>query len=431
MKFETLKNKKHFLYVLIVGIIVFITLILSTSLAKYKVTQSIKIVSGNISYSFADLNIIAMYQEDTSGTYDEITVVPDSGYVINEESSYCNINGEKDNNAVLKTIDGIHSFANLQKGSKCYLYFDILVASGSNAILANKTVSTRTSFTSAVTASSTGKVYQAEDDLGLTYYFAGAPTDNWVKFAGYYWRIIRINGNGSIRMIYQGTAANVTGTETQTETSYFYSVGSGNQNINHVGYMYTTNNTSNSAIKDVVDTWYTNNLTNYTSYLDVDAGFCNDRTVYSVTDYSTYTTNNTFLPYIRIYSSKTPTFKCVNSNDLFTHTSSVYGNKKLTYPIGLITADEVVFAGGGASVTNTSFYLYTGQQYWTMSPATYNGSGSYDHPYMYCYSNVLSNSCRPAYFGDTFGIRPVINLRADVTFKAGTTGTSSNPYEVI
>jgi len=104
MKFETLKNKKHFLYVLIVGIIVFITLIISTSLAKYKVTQSIKIVSGNISYSFADLNIIAMYQEDTSGTYDEITVVPDSGYVINEESSYCNINGEKDNNAVLKLL---------------------------------------------------------------------------------------------------------------------------------------------------------------------------------------------------------------------------------------------------------------------------------------------------------------------------------------
>ena len=98
------------------------------------------------------------------------------------------------------------------------------------------------------------------------------------------------------------------------------------------------------------------------------------------------------------------------------------GNKALDYPIGLITADEVAYAGGVWATTNTSYYLYTGQNYWTMSPSDFSGS------YAYVF-NVYSNGYLSNYGVDyTNGVRPVINLKADVTITGS--GTSSNPYKV-
>jgi len=89
MKFETIKNKKYFLYVLIIGIILFITFIVSTSLAKYKLTESIKIASGNITYSPSDLNIVSIYiKEEGATNYTNIDTIPESGYKLNNEASY-------------------------------------------------------------------------------------------------------------------------------------------------------------------------------------------------------------------------------------------------------------------------------------------------------------------------------------------------------
>ena len=123
--------------------------------------------------------------------------------------------------------------------------------SAKDVILANyPTVKTRTSFSSTVTATTTGTIYksanssQYDNNNKEVYYFAGNPTDNWVRFAEFYWRIIRINGDGSIRLIYQGTSANTTGTGTQI------TVGSDNEfefnssydNNMYVGFKYTSNN---------------------------------------------------------------------------------------------------------------------------------------------------------------------------------------------
>ena len=98
------------------------------------------------------------------------------------------------------------------------------------------------------------------------------------------------------------------------------------------------------------------------------------------------------------------------------------GNKKLTYPIGLITADEVVFAGGYEGSNNYGYWLYTGTYYWTMSP--YYFSGAYAYVFYVDSSGGLSSSS----VSGSDGVRPVINLKADVNFTGS--GTTSSPYTV-
>jgi len=433
MKFETIKNNKKLLLVIVVIFLVGLSIIISTSKAKYRTTESIKIVTGNISYSFADFNLIAMYQENANGTYNEITRMPEEGYAINEELSYCNVNGVKDTSAILKTIDGNHTFSNLQKGSKCYLYFDKLILA-TDQILANKTINARTDFSAALPTDTTGIMYEAEDDDGTTYYFAGNPTDNWVKFAGLYWRIIRINGDGTIRMIYQGTAANTTGTGTQLlSTSAFNSYISPNNM--YVGYMYTSNQVhglgTSSKIKGVLDNWYTSNLMSYASYIDTNAGFCGDRqpSRYSNTmseGGGTGTTTTYYAASIRLgYATINPTFKCTYEEDLYTTLTSTKGNNALSVPIGLISADEVGYARNQTGYQQFEHYLITGQDYWTMTPTRYSSNEAI----------VFGVSTTGTFGGgattNSLGVRPVINLRENTVFSPDTTGTSSNPYEVI
>ena len=277
---------------------------------------------------------------------------------------------------------------------------------------------------SKVEDTTTGTIYKAQDDWGDTYYFAGNPTDNWVKFANFYWRIIRINGDGSIRMIYQGTSANTTGTGTQLQTNAF---NSSYNRSEYVGYMYTSGqqhgNTTNSPIKTIIDNWYSSNLASYADKISKEAGFCGDRELQSGSWSSTGSHN--YAGYGRLVansSSVNPTFKCSNSNDLYTTSSSSKGNKKLANPIGLITADEVVMGGLPWSGSTTSNYLYTGQHYWTMSPCSFGGSRA---GVFYVYSNgQLGNGS----VNITRGVRPVINLSADV--KVTGSGTSSDPFVV-
>ena len=259
-----------------------------------------------------------------------------------------------------------------------------------------------------------------------TYYFRGAVENNYVEFAGLYWRIIRINEDGSIRLIYQG--------ETPTATGEATAIGNGvfNQEANdnaYVGYMYgqigsssyatTHTNTTSSVVKKELEQWYEENLLDYASYL-ADAGFCGDRSIYSGLGYSSQVT--TYAPSNRVTTTYQPQFSCPRSNDLYTTSSSSKGNKALFYPIGLITADEIMYAGGGMS-SNTTYYLYTGSYYWTISPVSFGGTYTYVDRVAaggYLSGDRVTNS---------YGIRPVINLESDVTITGGS-GTSSNPYVI-
>ena len=204
-------------------------------------------------------------------------------------------------------------------------------------------------------------IWETLDDYGTTYYFRGAVENNYVKFAGYYWRIIRINGDGSIRMIYDGTVAHANGeisTDRQIGTSAF------NENYNdnaYVGYMYGTPgsstyeethaNINDSTIKTVVDNWYKTNIVDK-GYNDkiADVIYCNNRSLYlddpaypghgngiSMTKYNSY---------FRYSNDYTVTMKCQQLNqDGMSTISATKGNKALTYSVGLITVDEAVLAG--------------------------------------------------------------------------------------
>ena len=303
------------------------------------------------------------------------------------------------------------------------------------------TTLTSTDFANVTTASDKG-MYKAQDDLGMSYYFRGAVDNNWVKYGKYtkdtyytydgdynyslvsscdgldncfkiaskgddmYWRIIRINGDNSIRMIYAGTYAPDANTKvTLTESGNLDDDGNliggqktavGNSKFNqnydsaeYVGYMYTIgeqHGTSQSSdIKTYLEDWYANYTDlNKTGTKITDQIYCNDRTVstsdvaYSPTNYTTLTSwNSTGTNYYygangRVFNNPvSPDYKCPVASDKFT-TTTAKGNGKLSYPVGLITADEITFAGLPAGKTNNSFYLYTGDYYWAGSPNGFN-----------------------------------------------------------
>ncbi len=277
------------------------------------------------------------------------------------------------------------------------------------------------------------------ENNGTTYYFRGAVSNNYVSFAGFYWRIIRINEDGSVRLIYQGAKSNAAESDATIGESAFNS--SVNDNA-YVGYMYGTPgsstyqethaNINDSTIKQVLDTWYEENLlANYSTYL-ADSGFCGDRSIanesglwYSSDTALGYKENITYYGvWNRLRNNKTPQFVCPQSNDLYTTSSNKKGNKALDYPIGLITADEVAYAGGVVDEANIDYYLNINYTYWIISSPSFTG------PYasVWC---VLSNGLLAGYgVGATYGTRPVINLKQDVVIYRGQ-GTVNNPYVVF
>ena len=386
-------------------------------------------VTVELSDAEPDIKIIAAYVKQEDGTYKETSDIPQSGYILNTEKSVCSdgasVRWDTTNNDLITS--------NLTKsGTSCYLYFDeqILVR---DILLANySTQLTRNDFSVTVTDTTTGTIYYADTSKGKTYYFAGNPTDNWVRFAGFYWRIIRINEDGTIRMIYQGTSTNITGTGTQIGTSVFNS--SYNDNM-YVGYMYTSGQVhgleNSGTIKVLLDNWYQDNLESYVSSIDGNAGFCGDRepSTSSLTNNGSGGTGTTYTyygAYIRLITNKAPTFECENDRDLYTTIESGGGNGALDYPIGLISVDEVAYAGGVHNKLNQSFYLYTNQYYWTMSPYTYGSDGHSTRTRVFY---VYPNSYQGDYVGGIYGVRPVINLKADVQLTG--TGTATDPYVVV
>ena len=286
-------------------------------------------------------------------------------------------------------------------------------------------------------------IYGAQDDYGTSYYFRGAVTNNYVKFANKYWRIIRINGDGTIRLIYDGTSAHANGessTDRQIGTSKFnythgdnayvgYMMGIDNEctsgsclgNTRTTSYNQAHSNTYSSTIKKVVDNWYKTNIQD-AGYSDkvADVIYCNDRSMKSGTGYGTTITE--YGAYQRMVDGNNPVLTCTNQNDRFTVNDTTKGNGALTYPVGLITADEVSMSGGGfgSSNSNSNYYLYTGNYYWTMSPYSFSGSSAYEF-------NVGSNG----YIGssdvyNTYGVRPVISLKSSVELSGS--GTINEPW---
>ena len=296
----------------------------------------------------------------------------------------------------------------------------------------------------------------APDDYGTSYYYRGNVIDNYVSFAGKIWRIVRINGDGTVRLVLDDVAKDSSGNVIKTAFNSFY-----NDNA-HVGYMYGTTgsitydatheNIINSTIKTKVDKWYEDNLkTNYSNYL-ADTLFCNDKTlaengIGGVTTQLGYGTNSTSYSSIErlrystgttSITTATPTLKCAEkANDNYsrfttTKTTLPSGketNDNLKYPIGLLTADEVSFAGAYKyNQTNKTYYLYNSSitSNWWLSSPYYYVSGSTAFWWCVRYS---SGSLSANVVGDSYAFRPSINLKANILVGGGD-GTNSNPYKI-
>ena len=289
-----------------------------------------------------------------------------------------------------------------------------------------------------------------EDDYGTSYYFRGAVKNNYVQFANKCWRIVRVNGDGSIKLVLHndntsGSSSPCAASNNSTTAAFArYSGSTYNTAFNssyndnaYVGFMFGTagssdyasthaNNNKSDILKNL-ETWYTNNLTSYESKL-ADTIWCNDKSTVSGglgygTNATDYGANN------RLASTKQPTLKCPNDNNggklsKFTVDDTTNGNGNLTYKIGLLTADEIAFAGSIAYTYNRSTYLQenTGTTWWwSLSPYLFNGVGA-----------IVWGVDSGYLFGDYVylngGLRPAISLVSSTNVTGN--GTSDNPYVV-
>ena len=350
-------------------------------------------------------------------------------------------------------------------------------------------------FATPLTATTTGTLFTSTESItGITdspkevYYYAGNTTNNWVKFGtfasdlvrGYYsatstsfkeyttleecnsassyntncsyawrkgdpmyWRIIRTNHDGSIRLLYAGTSPDTT--EDYIGESAF---NARSNSPKYAGYKYgedtsldtIRNNTTDSKIKTYIDTWYKNNLTNYTKYLSTSTVYCNDRSegtgqIYNYT--SSPSSQFNFASYYRMDNDTkgakaNPSYNCTDKRDAFSVDNT---SAKLDYPIALMTADEIAFAGGVAKTKmNTSYAWFTinsaGSQvstyWWSLSPVWWGDENSSSVWYWrfdsaYLNEGIVFVPCT---------VRPVLSLKSCTLYSTGN-GTAETPYEIV
>ena len=371
------------------------------------------------------------------------TVTPNDGYKLELESDTCN-GTLSDNTYTISNITGNKTCSITFKPNLPTLLSQILKDNPTRSTRSNNNNGTN-NFAAPLTATTTGTLFTGTESItGITdspkevYYYAGNTTNNWVKFAGFYWRIIRTNHDSSIRLLYVGTSPDTTSGN----------IGEGNFNSSYnspkyVGYKYgedtsldtIRNNTTDSKIKTYVDNWYKNNLINYTKYLSTSAVYCNDR---SLGTGQTYSTNSLFefasyyrMDYNTNGAKANPSYNCTDRRDAFSVDNT---SAKLTYPVSLMTTDEMAFAGGVAYIkTNTSYAWFisnsAGSQvsssWWSLSPDGWNGARSCvwrwdsDNAYL----NIVD-------VGIDDAVRPVLSLKSCIKYSTGN-GSSETPYEIV
>ena len=343
-----------------------------------------------------------------------------------------------------------------------------------------------------------GYLCKAKDAYGDSYYYRGNVTNNYVKFGewkaqkyfGYYndtsssywvydslkecqdaseynvncrigidvgmpmyWRILRINGDGTVRAIYDGTSAHANGESSKDRQIGMSKFNSSYYDNAYVGYMYGQTgastyadahaNTNNSTIKIYIDNWYKANIVGTTNeqYL-ADNAFCNDRSIssnkpningISYNNLGFGTDGTAYRWYYAPWDSggynSSMRLICPQKNDAFTVSDTTNGNGALTYPVGLLSTDEIVLAGGW-NAENSGYYLYSGEPWWTSSSSVWHNRNSGYALVRY----VASDGDADGYgffvngVGDNWWVRPVINLKAEVLAQGS--GTAEDPYHL-
>ena len=227
-----------------------------------------------------------------------------------------------------------------------------------------------------------------------TYYFRGNVENNYVSFAGFTWRIVRINEDGTVRLIMQDGINN--------NTNYQF-----NSNYNNYTYMYYTN----SNAKTTLENWYQTNIGSKADLAkNVASGnyYCEQAKQKRADSYTSGSATMT------TYNKYTPDFKCESDGN---------GKGIVNASVGLLNYDEVAYAGGYPYSNNNSYYLYNSAiDWWTMSPASFSGS------YSCVWYISTSGSNYDHHIYDTYHLRAVLNLTANTQIIGN--GTSSNPYKI-
>ena len=363
------------------------------------------------------------------------TVSPNSGFKAELETNTCG-----------GTLSGnTYTVNNITSGKTCSITFKSSAPTLYAKLLADKTMRpNRGSFSSVLTSNNTNTLYTSTENGTTVYYFAGNATDNWVKFGknesnqDLYWRIIRTNSDGGVRLLYHGTSTTATDAFINPNTAFNKT----SYDPMYVGYMYGTSgslvnnrkNTNSSTIKTTIDTWYASNLEakGYTKYLSTTAVYCNDRSN-PAGGYNTGNSRFYYGAYTRLDTNKTPSYDCTTTEDKFTADKST-GNGKLDHPIALMTPDEISFAGG-LIWTNAPTWYYknsangssTGSTWWwLLSPVDWRDS----YPYVF----FVGGSSNPGFLGSngvdyTGAVRPAISLKSCVKYSSGN-GSASDPYTI-
>ena len=314
----------------------------------------------------------------------------------------------------------------------------------------------------------TSGLYYSTDEDGTTYYYRGNIDNNYIQFGEYqedyyvyrydsyssivdyddyvsleackyadskcdesnrilkykkgtpmYFRIVRVNGDGTLRLIYSGVSLDATLQD--------LTIGGGDYEGDlygekYAGYTYDRDtNEMNSNAKRDVDTWYNNALKGsvYENWI-IDGRYCSDSSGYEIinsTGYNYYASRTRLNGYLLGFSDNNPTFSCPN-------TDKNYGGA-YRLKVGLITADELVYSGI-LSIDNYNFlesdsYLKNQWDIWTMTPY---GASDNDAT-VWNSSEYLDNT---QYISSSpFGFRPVINVSTENMTLTGD-GTIDNPY---
>ena len=427
-----MKNKKETLLILTILITICIIIFNRDKLyeAKYiepKDTLLAITINGEISTTFPTTNAYTGTVECTTGT----------GKV--------EWNGTK----WVLTTSGI------TKGStKCNATFITKVLTLAEAILANNEVKTPiTTPGAAISTASEALLASAEDDYGTSYYFRGAVKNNYVEFANKCWRIVRVSGDGSVKLILHND--NTTGVANPCDAANnnasaafarysgetYKSAFNTNYNDNaYVGFKFGTvgsstyeathANTNKSTILTNLETWYTNNLKTYESVID-DNVWCNDKTNVTDTSYNPWGYSNVNgLGYAKNVTYYGATQRLVGTSGSAGGTGpSLKCNgelSKINSKVGLITADELALAGYAYAQNNTTTYLQENATeedtyWWSLSPDFFGGSFAFvwlvNGGYGYFGLNYVSNA---------YGVRPSISLKSTTNITGE--GTSSTPY---
>ena len=281
-------------------------------------------------------------------------------------------------------------------------------------------------------------LHGTENDQYPIMYYRGAVENNHVKFANFCWRIVRTTESGGVKLIYNGIPdsngqCNTTGEATLIANNQVFNTGYDDNA--YLGYMYgetgsdsydeTHRNDHASTIKSIIEEWYSQNMMPCTDDLE-DTVWCNDRGITlapSSIGPGTGTSATAYMSRYRLVDNQKPSFECKNVNDRFT-VNEDNGNGNLTYPIALLTADEVAYAGGVYHTANNSYYLNNDLGWWLLSPSYFNGSKAlvfqvYAEGYLNDYTVDFS-----------YGIRPSVSLKVGTRIISGGNGTMENPYVV-